>query len=105
MKFEGTLGNRSHFSCSPLSSRPCHCKIKLFPASTFLSPFVLTQDRAGTNSPLDFEVVGGWEVGHPIFIHKVEPKSLPEEAGLRVGDQVSKVVSKVGSSLGREGVE
>lgn len=47
------------------------------------------QDRAGTNSPLDFEVVGGWEVGQPIFVDKVEPNSIPEKAGLRVGDQVS----------------
>ena len=46
------------------------------------------QDRAGTNSPLDFNVVGGWEVAHPIFVSKVEPGSIPNRAGLRVGDQV-----------------
>ena len=48
-----------------------------------------SQDRAGTNSPLSFEVVGGWELGHPIFVSTVEPNSIPERAGLRVGDQVS----------------
>jgi len=37
---------------------------------------------------LDFEVVGGAEVGQLIFIHKVVAKSDPEKAGLRVGDQV-----------------
>ena len=46
------------------------------------------QDRAGTNSPLHFDVVGGWEVGYPIFVSAVEPDSIPEGAGLRVGDQV-----------------
>ena len=50
------------------------------------------QDRAGTNSPLDFNVVGGWEVVNPIFVSKVEPHSIPDRAGLRVGDQVGQLI-------------
>jgi len=57
--------------------------------SCSLFVFPPPQDRAGTNSPLSFEVVGGWELGHPIFVSTVEPNSIPERAGLRVGDQVS----------------
>ena len=34
-------------------------------------------------------MVGGWEVGHPIFVSAVEPNSIPDRAGVRVGDQVS----------------
>lgn len=56
-----------------------------------------SQDRAGTNSPLEFEVVGGWEVGHPIFVHNVEPQSLPDKAGLRLGDQVGVASSPTGT--------
>ncbi|XP_064404349.1 rap guanine nucleotide exchange factor 6-like isoform X2 [Halichondria panicea] len=48
-------------------------------------------DRAGTNSPLEFEVVGGWEVGHPVFVSKVEPGSMSEKAGLRLGDQILEI--------------
>lgn len=47
------------------------------------------QDRAGTNSPLDFEVVGGSEYGSEIFVASVKTESMPEAAGLLVGDQVS----------------
>ena len=46
------------------------------------------QDRAGTNSPLDFEVVGGSEYGSEIFVASVKTESMPEAAGLLVGDQV-----------------
>ena len=46
------------------------------------------QDRAGTNSPLDFEVVGGSEYGSEIFVASVKTESMPDKAGLLVGDQV-----------------
>ena len=46
------------------------------------------QDRAGTNSPLDFEVVGGSEYGSDIFVASVKSDSIPEKAGLMVGDLV-----------------
>ena len=48
----------------------------------------LLQDRAGTNSPLDFEVVGGSGYGSEIFVASVKADSMPEAAGLTVGDQV-----------------
>ena len=64
----------------PIYSKAC----ALCPLCFHSSP----QDRAGTNSPLNFEVVGGWEVGYPIFVSRVEPSSIPELAGIRVGDQV-----------------
>ena len=49
---------------------------------------VILQDRAGTNSPLDFEVVGGSEYSSDIFVASVKVDSMPEKAGLMVGDQV-----------------
>ena len=49
---------------------------------------VWLQDRAGTNSPLDFEVVGGLEYGSEIFVASVKSESMPDRAGLLVGDQV-----------------
>lgn len=52
---------------------------------------IIEMDRAGTNSPLHFDVVGGWEVGYPIFVSAVEPDSIPEGAGLRVGDQILEI--------------
>ena len=59
------------------------------------------QDRAGTNSPLDFEVVGGSEYGSEIFVASVKPESMPEAAGLLVGDLV-RVGEGGGSGEGRE---
>ena len=47
------------------------------------------QDRAGSNTPLDFEVVGGSEYGSEIFVASVRSESIPEKSGLMVGDQVS----------------
>lgn len=47
------------------------------------------QDRPGTNAPLNFTVVGGWSVGYPSLISEVARDSVPEKAGLRVGDMVS----------------
>ena len=34
-------------------------------------------------------MVGGWEVGHAIFVSEVTPDSKPAQVGLSVGDQVS----------------
>ena len=76
-----------------LGKSPSQLSCRHFPCVFFI------QDRAGTNSPLDFEVVGGAEVGQPIFIHKVVEKSVPEEAGLRVGDQVHSYVCSWGSMV------
>ena len=36
-------------------------------------------------------MIGGWEIGQPVFVSKVEPNSLPEKAGLRVGDQILEI--------------
>ncbi len=37
-----------------------------------------------------------------MFVHRVEPKSVPDEAGLRVGDQV-RTEGEGGGRRGREG--
>lgn len=65
------------------------CSPSLLTYFHLLCVFLPLQNRAGTNSPLNFAVVGGWEVGQPIFVHQIEPDSIPLKAGLRVGDQVS----------------
>ena len=49
----------------------------------------LYQERDGINSPLDFSVVGGWELRQPIFVSEIVPSSIPAQEGLKVGDQVS----------------
>jgi hypothetical protein len=51
----------------------------------------IEMDRAGTNSPLDFEVVGGSEYASEIFVASVKPESMPEAAGLTVGDQILEI--------------
>ena len=82
LNFGGWSQPRNYFNSEifPIYSKAC----ALCPLCFHSSP----QDRAGTNSPLNFEVVGGWEVGYPIFVSRVEPSSIPEMAGIRVGDQV-----------------
>lgn len=45
-------------------------------------------DRDGVNAPLEFSVVGGWELSHPVFISEVTPGSKPDTSGLRKGDQI-----------------
>ena len=47
--------------------------------------------------PLDFEVVGGSAYGSDIFVASVKSESMPDKAGLLVGDQVR------GDREGREG--
>ena len=47
------------------------------------------QDREASGTPLDFTIVGGWEIGHAVFVADIKPDSIPINAGLRVGDQVS----------------
>ena len=47
------------------------------------------KDREASGTPLDFSIVGGWEVGHAVFVAEIKPDSIPLQAGLRVGDQVS----------------
>ena len=42
---------------------------------------------------MDFEVVGGSEYGSEIFVASVKPESMPEAAGLMVGDQVRLYIS------------
>ena len=49
----------------------------------------LPQDREASGTPLDFSIVGGWEIGHAVFVSDIRPDSIPLWAGLRVGDQVS----------------
>ena len=40
------------------------------------------------SAPLDFSVVGGWELAHPVYVSEVVPDSKSERAGLCKGDQV-----------------
>jgi hypothetical protein len=51
----------------------------------------IEMDRAGTKSPLDFEVVGGSEYNSEIFVASVKVDSMPEAAGLLVGDQILEI--------------
>lgn len=51
----------------------------------------IDMDREATGTPLNFTVVGGWEVGCPIFISRVETTSIPSKAGLRIGDQILQI--------------
>ena len=73
----------------------CTCTYCLYPCVLhtytvlYIHHIVIVQDRAGTNSPLDFEVVGGSEYSSDIFVASVKGDSMPEKAGLMVGDQVS----------------
>ena len=39
-------------------------------------------------APLEFSVVGGWELTQPVFVSEVVPNSKPAEAGLKKGDEV-----------------
>ena len=68
-------------------SSTCTC-ILVFCCS-FLNILFLYQERDGINSPLDFSVVGGWELRQPIFVSEIVPSSIPAQEGLKVGDQVS----------------
>ena len=49
--------------------------------------------------PLDFEVVGGSAYGSDIFVASVKSESMPDKAGLLVGDQVR------GDREGRDGTD
>ncbi|XP_019851253.1 PREDICTED: rap guanine nucleotide exchange factor 6-like isoform X2 [Amphimedon queenslandica] len=48
----------------------------------------IQMERDGINSPLDFSVVGGWELRQPIFVSEIVPNSIPAQEGLKVGDQI-----------------
>ncbi|XP_044539706.1 whirlin-like, partial [Gracilinanus agilis] len=54
--------------------------------------------RSKTNEGLGFSIRGGSEHGVGIYVSLVEPGSLAEKEGLRVGDQILRVNDK---SLGR----
>lgn len=58
------------------------------PFSLSISLF-LSQERENISAPLGFDIVGGWELSHPIFISEVVPDSKAAEAGVRSGDMVS----------------
>ncbi|XP_038601357.1 whirlin isoform X2 [Tachyglossus aculeatus] len=58
----------------------------------------VTLKRSRTNEGLGFSIRGGSEHGVGIYVSLVEPGSLAEKEGLRVGDQILRVNDK---SLGR----
>uniref|UniRef100_A0A3B3X7B9 PDZ domain-containing protein n=1 Tax=Poecilia mexicana TaxID=48701 RepID=A0A3B3X7B9_9TELE len=49
----------------------------------------------GSNEGLGFSIRGGSEHGVGIYVSLVEPGSLAEKQGLRIGDQIMKVNDKV----------
>lgn len=55
----------------------------------------VTMKRHKSNEGLGFSIRGGSEHGVGIYVSLVEPGSLAEKEGLRVGDQIMKVNDKV----------
>uniref|UniRef100_A0AAY5EFS3 PDZ domain-containing protein n=1 Tax=Electrophorus electricus TaxID=8005 RepID=A0AAY5EFS3_ELEEL len=55
----------------------------------------ITLKRHKSNEGLGFSIRGGSEHGVGIYVSLVEPGSLAEKEGLRVGDQIMKVNDKV----------
>lgn len=51
---------------------------------------VITLRRRG-NMPLGFSIRGGWEHGTGIFVSEVQPGSIAQRQGLRVGDQIVRI--------------
>ena len=51
----------------------------------------IDMDREASGTPLNFTVVGGWEVGKAVFVADIKPNSIPMMAGLRVGDQILEI--------------
>ncbi|XP_028319019.1 whirlin isoform X3 [Gouania willdenowi] len=58
-------------------------------------PRVVTMKRHKSHEGLGFSIRGGSEHGVGIYVSLVEPGSLAEREGLRVGDQIMKVNDKV----------
>ena len=54
---------------------------------------------------MDFEVVGGSEYGSDIFVASMKSESMPEKAGLLVGDQVRGCEGVRGEGVGVRGEE
>jgi hypothetical protein len=48
-------------------------------------------ERDGINVPLEFDIVGGWELQQPIFVSDVKANSHPAGQGLKTGDQLLSV--------------
>ncbi|XP_068588521.1 whirlin-like, partial [Cebidichthys violaceus] len=55
----------------------------------------VTMKRHKSNEGLGFSIRGGSEHGVGIYVSLVEPGSLAEKEGLRIGDQIMKVNDKV----------
>lgn len=55
--------------------------------------------KASRESPLHFSLSGGSEKGFGIFVEGVEPSSKAADAGLKRGDQVSKISNHLDESL------
>ncbi|XP_054875437.1 whirlin isoform X3 [Amphiprion ocellaris] len=55
----------------------------------------VTMKRHKSNEGLGFSIRGGSEHGVGIYVSLVEPRSLAEKEGLRIGDQIMKVNDKV----------
>uniref|UniRef100_A0A8C9ZH59 PDZ domain-containing protein n=1 Tax=Sander lucioperca TaxID=283035 RepID=A0A8C9ZH59_SANLU len=55
----------------------------------------VTMKRHKSNEGLGFSIRGGSEHGVGIYVSLVEPGSLAEKQGLRIGDQIMKVNDKV----------
>uniref|UniRef100_A0A671Q547 PDZ domain-containing protein n=1 Tax=Sinocyclocheilus anshuiensis TaxID=1608454 RepID=A0A671Q547_9TELE len=55
----------------------------------------VTLKRHKSNEGLGFSIRGGSEHGVGIYVSQVEPGSLAEKEGLRIGDQIMKVNDKV----------
>ncbi|XP_048859520.1 whirlin isoform X1 [Brienomyrus brachyistius] len=73
---------------SPLPWRPC---LQDLPAEVRQ----VAMKRHKSNEGLGFSIRGGSEHGVGIYVSLVEPGSLAEKEGLRVGDQILKVNDKV----------
>ncbi|XP_021173007.2 whirlin isoform X2 [Fundulus heteroclitus] len=58
-------------------------------------PRQVTMKRHKSNEGLGFSIRGGSEHGVGIYVSLVEPGSLAEKQGLRIGDQIMKVNDKV----------
>ncbi|KAM9070496.1 whirlin isoform X7 [Sarcophilus harrisii] len=86
-----------------LSSRPSQADFGPGPEGTPLEDLrgevrLVSLRRNKTNEGLGFSIRGGSEHGVGIYVSLVEPGSLAEKEGLRVGDQILRVNDK---SLGR----